>query len=227
MLTQQQFIEVCDFTRQYLDKSVSTSEQGWVRNFPRASQHRWQHTLNVLQNAEKILDGEKLDQDVVDVVKISAVMHDISLFVCDHTVHGQVSAEIAEQYLKSHGFSNDFTRRVAQAIAEHGVDFDTLSPEEMGARFSLEGRILIEADLLDKFGASAVTNALLNLGEKGLLPFECHAALNEGVALQRAKYFKEYIWTETGRKMRDNRFAFFLAYLDQLSEEVVEKTSPF
>jgi HD superfamily phosphodiesterase len=227
MLTKQQLIETCDFTHQYLDETFSKSKQDWIKNFPRAAQHRWQHTLNVLQNAEKILDGEKLDQDVVDVVKISAVMHDISVFVCDHTVHGQVSAEIAEQYLKDQGFSNDFTKRVAQAIAEHGVDFDTLSPEEMGARFSLEGKILIEADLLDKFGASAVTNALLTLGEKGLLPFECHAALNEGVPLQRAKYFKDYVWTETGRKMRDNRFGFFLAYLDQLSEEVAEKTSPF
>jgi HD superfamily phosphodiesterase len=227
MLTRQQLIETCDFTQKYLDATASKSEQEWVRNFPRAAPHRWQHTLNVLQNAEKILDGEKLDQTIVDVVKISAVMHDISMFVCDHTVHGQVSAEIAEQYLKDHGFSYDFTKRVTQAIAEHGIDFDTLLPEEMGTRFSLEGKILIEADLLDKFGASAVTNALLTLGEKGLLPFECHAALNEGVALQRAKYFKDYIWTETGRKMRDNRFGFFLTYLDQLSEEVVEKTSPY
>ena len=60
-----------------------------------------------------------------------------------------------------------------------------------------------------------------------LLPFECRAALNEGIPLQRAKYFRNCVWTETGKKMRDNRLGFFLAYLDQLSEEVVEKTSLF
>jgi len=222
MLTQQQFDEVCEFTHRYLEESGSKNNQSWIKDFPRSAEYRWQHTLNVLQNAERILQDEKLDQRTVDVVKVSAIMHDISMFVCDHTIHGQVSAEIAEQYLTDQGFSNDFIHSVAQAIAEHGVDFDTLTPEEMGTRFSLEGKILIEADLLDKFGASAVTNALLVLGKNGLLPSECHVALNESIQLQRAKYFKEYIWSETGKKMRDNRFGFFVAFLEQLSQEVVE-----
>ncbi len=226
MLTKQQLIDTCDFTRQYLDKSVSKSDQEWIKDFPRAAQHRWQHTLNVLKNAEKILDGEKFNQNITDVVKVSAVMHDISMFVCDHSVHGQKSAEIANQYLTDRGFPDDFTNRVTRAITEHGVDFDTLSPEEMGACFSVEGRILIEADILDKFGVSAVTNALLEFGKDGLLSFECRVALNEGVHMQRAKYFHNYIWTGTGKKMRDDRFGFFLKYLDQLSEEVVEKKSP-
>ncbi len=226
MLMQQQFDEVCEFTYRYLKESASKNNQGWIKDVPRSAEYRWQHTLNVLQNAERILQEEKFDQSIVDVVKVSAVMHDISMFACDHTIHGQVSAEVAEQYLTDQGFSNDFIHSVAQAIAEHGVDFDTLTPEEMGTRFSLEGKILIEADLLDKFGASAVTNALLALGKKGLLPSECRNALNESPQLQKAKYFKEYIWSETGKKMRDNRFSFFVAFLEQLSQEVVETTKP-
>lgn len=222
MLTQQQLDVICEFTNRYLEESASKSNQSRFKDSPRSAEYRWQHTLNVLKNAERILQEEKLDQRTVDVVKVSAVMHDISVFVCDHTIHGQVSAELAQQYLTDQGFSNDFIHNVAQAIAEHGVDFDTLTPEEMGTRFSLEGKILIEADLLDKFGASAVTNALLVLGKKGLLPSECYVALNESIQLQRAKYFRDYIWSETGKKMRDNRFGFFVAFLEQLSQEVVE-----
>src|SRR5512134_1122913 len=222
MLTQQQFDKVCEFTHRYLEESASKSNQSWFKDFPRSAEYRWQHTLNVLRNAEKILQEEKLDQSIVDVVRVSAVMHDISMFVCDHTIHGQVSAEIAEQYLTDQGFSSEFIHHVAQAIAEHGVDCDTLTPEEMGTRFSLEGKILLEADVLDKFGASAVTNALLVLGKKGLLPSECHAALDESIQWQRANYFKEYIWSATGKKMRDHRFGFFVAFLEQLSQEVVE-----
>ena len=163
MLTQQQFDEVCEFTHGYLRESGSKRDQRFLKEFPRSPEYRWQHTLNVLRNAERILQEEELDQSIVDVVKIAAVMHDISMFVCDHTIHGQVSAEIAEKYLKDQGFADDFIQSVVRAIAEHGVDFDTLTPEEMGSRFSLAGKLLIEADVLDKFGASAVTNALLVL----------------------------------------------------------------
>lgn len=73
------------------------SEQEWVRRFPRAAEHRWRHTLNVLRNAEKILAGEGADDDVADVVRVAAILHDVSMFVCDHSVHGRVSADIAEK----------------------------------------------------------------------------------------------------------------------------------
>lgn len=227
MLTKQQLGEIATFTHLYLEKSVATSNQEWIKAFPRSAEHRWQHTLNVLQNAEKILVGENLEQNLVDIVKVSAVMHDVSMFVCDHSIHGRVSAEIAEEYLSTQDFSTDFVHRVARAITEHGVDFDTLSPDEMGSQFSVEGKILIEADLLDKFGACALTNALLRLGKDDLLPFECRIALNDGSDMQRALYFKDYVWTAKGKKMRDDRFGFFLAFLNQLSEEVVENTNLF
>jgi HD superfamily phosphodiesterase len=226
MLTKEQFSEICSFTQRHLEETFIKDSQGWAKSFPRAAEYRWQHTLNVLQNAEKILAGEKLGAAVADIVKVSAVMHDVSMFVCDHSIHGQVSAEITQKYLSAQGFSDIFTNRVARAIAEHGVDFDDLSPDEMGVRFSLEGKILIEADILDKFGVSALTNALLGLGKDGLLPFECRTALKDGREMQRALYFKDYLWTETGKKMRDDRLGFFLSFLDQMSEEVVEKNAP-
>lgn len=227
MFTKQQYREIATFTHHYLEKTVVESNQEWIKSFPRAAEHRWQHTLNVFQNAEKIIDGENLDQNLRDIVKVSAVMHDVSMFVCDHSIHGQVSSEIAEEHLSSQGFPTNFITRVSQAILEHGVDFDTLSPYEMGSQFSLEGKILIEADLLDKFGATAVTSALLRLGKDDFLPFECRTALNSGIDMQRALYFKDYIWTETGKKMRDDRLGFFHTFLDQLSEEVVEEISLF
>ena len=226
MITDDQFMQICDFTRQYLKETAAKSEQEWLKSFPRAAEHRWQHTLNVLHNAEMILDGEKADQDKKDIVRVAVILHDISMFVCDHHIHGRVSAEIAETYLLEEGYPKDFVAKVTRAIAEHGTDLGPLPPEEQGKLFSWEGKVVLEADILDKLGASTITDTLLILGAKDQLGFECRGELSNGRAMERAAFFKDYIWTETGKSMAEQRFGFFLKFLDQLGQEVVESSMP-
>ena len=227
MLTDEQFRHLCHFTRAYLNETFAKSEQEWLKNFPRAAEHRWQHTLNVLHNAEQILAGEGASDDQVAVVRAAVILHDISMFVCDHEVHGQVSAEIAEKHLSEQGYPRDFVNRVSRAVAEHGTDLGPLPPDEQGALFSWEGKVVLEADILDKLGASTITDSLLSLGKKDKLGFECRKELAEGRAMERASFFKDYIWTETGKKLAEQRFAFFLKFLEQLGEEVIETSNPF
>ena len=227
MLTSEQFHHICRFTRTYLNESAAKSEQAWLKNFPRAAEHRWQHTLNVLHNAEQILAGEGASDDQVAVVRAAVILHDISMFVCDHEVHGRVSAEIAEKYLLEQEYPNDFVDQVTRAIAEHGTDLGPLPPDEQGALFSWEGKAVLEADILDKLGASTITDSLLSLGKKDKLGFECRKELAEGRAMERASFFKDYIWSETGKRMAEQRFSFFLEFLEQLGEEVVEASAPF
>jgi HD superfamily phosphodiesterase len=148
------------------------------------------------------------------------------MFVCDHEIHGRVSAEIAEKYLLEEGYPNDFVSKVARAISEHGTDLGPLSPEEQGKLFSWEGKVVLEADILDKLGASTITDTLLVLGTRNRLGFECREELSQGRAMERAAFFKDYIWTETGRSMAKQRFDFFLTFLDQLGSEVVERSTP-
>ena len=148
------------------------------------------------------------------------------MFVCDHSIHGRVSAEIAEKYLREQGYSEEFVARIAQAIAEHGTDFGPLPPEEQGALFSWEGKVVVEADILDKLGASAITSGLLYLGKQEKLGHECRAALAEGLIMERAAFFKDYLWTETAKRLAEERFGFFGEFLEQLADEVVEGESP-
>jgi HD superfamily phosphodiesterase len=101
-----------------------------------------------------------------------------------------------------------------------------IPPDEQGKLFSWEGKVLLEADILDKLGASAVTNALLYLGKQGYLSHEVGRDLAEGSAFERADFFRDYIWTTTGRKLAEERFSFFLEFLDRLKEEVVEVERP-
>ncbi len=151
MLDKEQLNRICQHTQQYLKETAAQSDQEWLANFPRSAEHRWQHTLNVLANAEQILAGECADPDSSDVVRVAAILHDISMFVCDHQIHGRVSAEIAETYLLEQGYPKEFVARVARAVAEHGTDLGPLPPEEQGALFSWEGKVVLEADILDNW----------------------------------------------------------------------------
>ncbi len=222
MLSEAQIQQISEFTQQHLQKTFVVSEQQWVRDFPRAAEHRWYHTLNVLQNTEKIVAGDKIPQDVADAARVAAILHDVSIFECDHSMHGRTGAETAKGFLSQNQYDPDFIARATRAIDEHGTDFDTLTPNEMGQQFSPEGKILIEADILDKLGAAAVSGALLILGKQARLGFECHELLSNSNAMQRATYFKDYIWSQTAKRMANQRFSFFLKFLEQLSEEVVE-----
>jgi uncharacterized protein len=227
MLTNEQFQQLCNFTRAYLNDSFVKSQQEWLKDFPRAAEHRWQHTLNVLRNAEQILAGEGVRDQRADVVRAAVILHDVSMFVCDHEVHGRVSAEIAEKHLIEQGYPNIFVERVTRAVAEHGTDLGPLPPDEQEALFSWEGKVVLEADILDKLGASAITDSLLFLGKKEKQGFECRRELAKGRAMERASFFKDYIWTETGKRLAEQRFSFFLRFLEQLEQEVEEKSTAF
>lgn len=226
MLSDEKFRALCHYTQNFLIQTAARSEQEWLKDFPRAAAHRWQHTLNVLRNAELILAGEGVSDERADVVRAAVILHDISLFVCDHMIHGRVSAEIAEKHLLEQEYPHDFVRRVTRAIAEHGTDLGPLPPEAQGALFSWEGKVVLEADILDKLGASAITDSLLMLGKRDLLGFQARRELAEGRAMQRASFFKDYIWTGTGKRLAEQRFSFFLHFLEQLAEEVVETSDP-
>jgi HD superfamily phosphodiesterase len=226
MVDNNDLLMIAEHVRDFLSESAVTSEQEWVKSFSRAATFRWQHTLNVLENAEKILDGEGASAEDAAVVRVSALMHDISMFTCDHSVHGQVSADMATEYLTKKGFDPIFVNRVRMAIAEHGTDFGELPPAEQGEQFSWEGKVLVEADILDKLGASAITSGLMYLGEQRGLNFEARKGLLEGPTFKRADFFKDYFWTKTGKQMAKRRFGFFLEYLNRLQEEVVEYTFP-
>lgn len=222
MLTKEELGRIAEYTRQYLYETGAKREAEWVRKQPRSPEYRWQHTLNVLRNAEQILVGEKTSDESADVVRVAVIMHDISKFTCDGAVHAQVGAEVAEKYLMEQGYPRIFVDRVALAIAEHGKDFGPISPEQQGELLSWEGKVLIEADILDKLGARAVTDILLMMGKKDRLSIEALKELAEGRPMQRAISCKDYIWTETGKRMAEQRFAFFQRFVEQLADEVVE-----
>jgi HD superfamily phosphodiesterase len=222
MLTKEELERIAEFTRQYLADTGAKRDEAWIKRQPRSAEYRWRHTLNVLRNAEQILAGENASDESSDIVKVAVIMHDISKFTCESAVHAQVGADVAQKYLTEQDYSKEFVERVALAIAEHGKDFGPLSVEQQGQLLSWEGKVLIEADILDKLGASAIMDMMLGMGKKDKLSFECLRELAAGRVMQRAISCKELVWTETGKRMAAQRFTFFKKFVEQLAAEVVE-----
>ena len=63
---------------------------------------------------------------------------------------------------------------------------------------------------------------LLVLGKQDKLGHECRAALADGSPMKRAAFFKDYLWTETSTRLAEERFGFFVHFMEQLADEVVE-----
>ena len=224
MLTKEELGRIAEFTRQYLYDTGAKRNEERIKSHPRSAIHRWQHTLNVLHNAEQILVGENASDESSDIVRIAAIMHDISRFTCPGEIHARVSGEIAEKYLTEQGYPSEFVKRVAKAISEHGTGLHSLPPDQRGEILSWEGKVLIEADNLDKLGVSAITDALLMMGKRDLVGSESLRELIDH-PMQRAGFVKEYMWTETSKRMAEQRFAFFQKFVEQLADEVVEDSS--
>lgn len=224
MLTKEQLGQIADYTRQYLYDTGAKRDEERMKRTPRSPEHRWQHTLNVLRNAEQILAGENASDESMGIVRVAVLMHDISKFTCESVAHAQVGAEVAQKYLTEQGYPKEFVEKVALVIAEHGKDFGSISHEQQVELLSWEGKVLIEADVLDKLGASAITDAMLSMGKKDRLGFEVRRELN-GHPMQRAVSCKQLFWTETGKRIAEQRFTFFEKFVEQLADEVVEVSS--
>ncbi len=48
----------------------------------------------------------------------------------------------------------------------------------------------------------------------------------QGVAVERATLFKDYVWTASGRRFAAERYHIFIDFLRQLAEEVDDGQDP-
>ena len=124
-----------------------------------AAAHDVQHVYRVLKNARAIAADEP-DVDM-DVLEAAALLHDIGRPAqledpsVDHALYG---AELAYDFLLSHGFAADFAERVRHCVRAHRFR-RSCEPE------TTEAKILFDADKLDVTGAIGVARTLLYQGQ--------------------------------------------------------------
>lgn len=99
------------------------------------------HFLSVVRIAKKLALKRNAD---LEIVELSAWLHDIGSIIYGRENHHITSSEIAEKKLRELGYPEEKIAKVKQSILSHRGSKD-ITPE------STEAKILAEADAIDAF----------------------------------------------------------------------------
>ncbi|OGN76204.1 MAG: hypothetical protein A2X25_08220 [Chloroflexi bacterium GWB2_49_20] len=185
--------------------------QSLIRKQDRRSQlyrDRYEHTLRVLNWAERI---QKVDGGEIAVVSLAVMFHDAGW--SDTTNHAVVSADLAEKFLNGMHVEPQVVDRIVSAVKTHNLR--GIPKEDL----SLENRIVMDADLLDELGVTAlVWDALATAGDANpgyVKVFEKDKKYYSSAAKKISQ-----LKTETGMKLYQERLKIWGLLLENLAYEL-------
>lgn len=188
--------------------------------------HDWLHIERVWKNAVKIGTAEHAD---LFVVELAALLHDIA----DHKYHGgdeTVGPRVASEWLLGLGVDRAVVQHVSQIIA----DLSFKGAHTKTEMKSIEGKVVQDADRLDAIGAIGIARAFAYGGSKGQaiydleIPPRLHASFNEykqakttsvNHFYEKLLLLKDWMNTEMGKKLAQERHRFMEQFLQQLQTE--------
>jgi uncharacterized protein len=215
-----EFEAMKEFVHDYLAASVENEDEGGrMRWYPwHSAEYRFNHILNVVDLAEQIAREEGAN---VDVTRVAALFHDIAKLEAEQDVHAEVGAQIAREYLLSHGdYPESFVEQVCSAVRDHSYQDDLTD-------LTLETQCLIEADVLDKVGANGTALMLLRMGYESRSHMD--AAEMVGRVIERGEDARERIESDTAEALvhrRLKRVRWFQEWLEMEVAEMDGATSP-
>lgn len=188
--------------------------------------HDFDHTLRVMNNAEKLL--EYYPQADKETVMLAALLHDIARPEEEagkgKCCHAELGGKMVPELLEAHGFQSDLAQAVSRAVSTHR--FRSKNEPE-----TLEAEIVFDADKLDSLGAAGIGRAFLFAGrENARLHNRAEEALAANAYSKDDTAFREYLVklqylprrmrSSAGRKMAVSRAAFMADFFEQLNLEV-------
>lgn len=99
--------------------------------------HTAEHTLNVIEAAEKLAASENVKGEDLTLLKTAALLHD-SGFLQDHIGHEAISCKLARKYLPEYGYNEEQVEKICRMIMA------TRQPQQPA---DLCAEILCDADL--------------------------------------------------------------------------------
>lgn len=170
---------------------------------------------DILEHSEFVCNlalqmGEELNADT-EILKVSALLHDIGITIDDSPSHAAKSAEIAESILENTDFPKEKIKDVLYAISVHS----DLSSTPLT---TLEAQILWDADKIAHLGAVVFVRFLMKMALRGGTTKKALTFFQEN--LKRAEYLKDNMKTERGNKLASERYKFAENFVRQLEEEM-------
>ena len=220
-VSEDEFEEMKTFVRDYLTASVETEDEGGrMRWYPwHSAEYRFNHILNVVDLAEEIARKEGAN---VDVTRVAALFHDIAKLEAEQDRHAEVGANIAKEYLTTHGdYPPSFVEQVVEAVRDHSYQGELTD-------LPLETQCLIEADVLDKVGANGATLLLLRMGYESRTHMDASEMVER--VIERGKDAKERIRSdaaESAAHRRLKRVVWLKEWLEAEVADMEDDTDPF
>jgi len=184
--------------------------------------HGWLHIERVSRLAVKIALDEGGD---LDILLLAALLHDIAILkeIYEGIDHAEEGAKISRSILKDLGIPDDMIEKVIYAIKVHRFGVN-ITPH------TIEARILQDADRLDALGAIGIARAFSYGGFRKLPmylpgekpdvydPFKLKSTLTH--FYEKLLKLKDYMNTETAKRIAEDRHRFILIFLDRFLNEI-------
>jgi uncharacterized protein len=176
--------------------------------FSQPGSHGLDHTLRVVYLCEMIGKEERAN---MKVLLPAALLHDIGRPAETEkgTPHEEAGAQMAERYLRSIRYGEEYIPKITHAIRTHRYR-STGKPE------TLEARILSDADKLDAMGAVGIARTFIRAGEH-------HGEIRDAIDHINNKLLNLHglMYTETAQRMAEERHRFLCVFLETLTSEII------
>lgn len=192
-----------------MDEKIQTLQNHVREVFSQPGSHGLDHVLRVVYLCEMIGKEEGADMRVLIP---AAYFHDIARPAEEETgvPHEEAGAQMAERYLRSIRYDEEFIPGITHAIRTHRYS----SGEEPE---TLEARVLSDADKLDAMGAVGIARTFIRAGEH-------HGEIRDAVDHMHKKLLNlnGLMYTKTAKRLAEDRHRF----LDLFLKTFMEETSP-
>lgn len=187
--------------------------------------HDWEHTERVLNLCLHIGKKEKAD---LDILKISAILHDIGREIQDRKggkmCHAKLGAKMADKILKKYNFEDKFVKEVVHCVGTHRFRGKDIPKTK-------EAKVLYDSDKLDAIGAVGIGRAFLFSGEIGAKLHDSNVDISKTKEytkddtayrefLVKLNKIKGKVLTKEGKRIAKERHEFMVNFFKRINNEI-------
>ena len=209
-------VEIIECAKAYLHKCCEEAEGENESLFPwrHDKQFKVKHTSRVLKYCEKICNSEKISEPDRQTLVLACVFHDIGSLKSREN-HALESGKIADVWLNEYvkNITNDQRKIIIDMIVDHSNKTERCD--------HILSNILKDADLLDEIGVMSIFMTSMRV-ERDLNYFESVLSRIYERELPYCDKVFEMLYTESAKKILQEKKQFIIEFAKQLSNEIEE-----